>query len=215
MHLLIMGAPGSGKGTCAVELKSYYSIPHISTGEIFRKAIANKTKTGLIAQSYIDKGQLVPDEVTNEIVKERLMESDCKKGFLLDGFPRNLDQAYALSKILKELNIKLDAAINLQIEDKYIEQRIINRRMCENCGRGYNLISLKPKNEGICDVCGGKLYQRKDDTIETIDKRLVVYNTQTKPIIAYYKKLGILIDVDSNQEIEKVVSEIINKVKEK
>ena len=180
MHLLIMGAPGSGKGTCAVELKSYYSIPHISTGEIFRKAIANKTKTGLIAQSYIDKGQ-----------------------------------AYALSKILKELNIKLDAAINLQIEDKYIEQRIINRRMCENCGRGYNLISLKPKNEGICDVCGGKLYQRKDDTIETIDKRLVVYNTQTKPIIAYYKKLGILIDVDSNQEIEKVVSEIINKVKEK
>ena len=213
MHLLIMGAPGCGKGTCAVELKSFYGIPHISTGEIFRKAISEKTKTGLIAQRYIDQGFLVPDEVTNEIVKERLSEDDCQKGLLLDGFPRNLAQAKALTKILEDLDIKLDAAINLDVKDEIIEKRIVNRRICENCGRGYNLIYLKPKQEGICDVCGAKLYQRKDDTLETIDKRLVVYNTQTKPIITYYKELGILININANQEPHKVVEEIINKVK--
>ena len=188
MHLLIMGAPGSGKGTCAVELKNHYSIPHISTGDIFRKAISKKTPMGLLAQSYIDKGQLVPDEITNQIVKERLSEDDCKKGFLLDGFPRNLDQAKALSNI-------------------------VNRRICSKCGRGYNIKSLKPKIEGICDYCGGNLYQRKDDTKETIEERLVVYNNKTKPIITYYENLGILIPVNSNQEPSKVIDEIINKVK--
>ena len=192
MHLLIMGAPGSGKGTCAVELKNYYSIPHISTGDIFRKAISKKTPMGLLAQSYIDQGQLVPDEITNQIVKERLSEDDCQKGFLLDGFPRNLNQAKALSNILNELNIKLDAAIK--------------------CGRGYNIKSLKPKVEGICDYCGGDLYQRKDDTKETIEERLVVYNNKTKPIITYYESLGILVPVNSNQEPSKVIDEIINKV---
>lgn len=215
MHLIIMGAPGSGKGTCAQELKTYYHVPHISTGDIFRKAIAEQTKTGLLAKSYIDKGQLVPDDVTNEIVKERLKEEDCQKGFLLDGYPRNLYQAKTFSNILEELNIKLDAAINLEIEDEIIEQRIINRRMCKNCGRGYNLILLKPQKEGVCDICGGPLYQRADDTIETIDKRLVVYNTQTKPIIAYYEKLGILVNVNSNQELPKVINDIITKVKTK
>ncbi len=212
MHLLIMGAPGSGKGTCAVELKNHYSIPHISTGDIFRKAISDKTTTGLLAQSYIDKGQLVPDEITNQIVKERLSEKDCQKGFLLDGFPRNLEQAKALSNILNELNIKLDAAINLEIEDKIVEERIVNRRICSKCGRGYNIISLKPKIEGICDVCGGSLYQRKDDAKETIEERLHIYNNQTKPIITYYNELGILVSVNSNQTPQKVIEDIINQV---
>ncbi len=212
MHLLIMGAPGSGKGTCAVDLKSHYSIPHISTGDIFRKAISEKTPTGVLAQSFIDKGQLVPDEVTNQIVKERLSEDDCKNGFLLDGFPRTLDQAEALSNILDDLDIKLDAAINLEVEDGVIEERIVNRRLCSNCGKGYNLISLKPKTEGICDDCNAPLYQRKDDTSETIKERLAVYNKQTKPIIAYYEKLGLLVSVNSNQTISDVVKETITKL---
>ncbi len=215
MHLIIMGAPGSGKGTCAVAIKERYSIPHISTGDIFRKAISEKTKIGIIAQGYIDKGQLVPDSVTNQIIKERLMESDCQKGFLLDGFPRNLDQARALSEILDELNIKLDAAINLEIEDEVIVNRIVNRRICSNCGKGYNILSLKPKKDGICDDCGSPLYQRKDDTVETIGERLSVYNTQTKPIVEYYKNLGILVNVNSNQSIENVNNEIIHKLEEK
>jgi len=210
-----MGAPGSGKGTCAVAIKERYSIPHISTGDIFRKAISEKTKIGVIAQGYIDKGQLVPDSVTNQIIKERLMESDCQKGFLLDGFPRNLDQARALSEILDELNIKLDAAINLEIEDEVIVNRIVNRRICSNCGKGYNILSLKPKKDGICDDCGSPLYQRKDDTVETIGERLNVYNTQTKPIVEYYKNLGILVNINSNQSIENVNNEIIHKLEEK
>lgn len=215
MHLIIMGAPGSGKGTCAIAIKEYYGIPHISTGDIFRKAIANKTPIGVIAQGYIEEGQLVPDLVTNQIVKERLMEEDCQHGFLLDGFPRNLDQAKALSNMLNELNIKLDAAINLEIEDEVIVERIVNRRICSNCGKGYNLISMKPKKEGICDICGKDLYQRKDDTIETIGERLHVYNTQTKPIVAYYKSLGILVNINSNQSIDDVNKEIIHKLEEK
>lgn len=212
MHLLIMGAPGSGKGTCAVELKNYYGIPHISTGDIFRKAIAEKTPNGVIAKSYIDNGHLVPDDITIGIVKERLSEEDCQKGFLLDGFPRTMEQAEALSNILKELNLKLDAVINLDIEDSVIVERIVNRRICKQCGKGYNVVTLKPLKEGICDDCGGSLYQRADDTIETVTERLAVYKKQTQPISAYYDRLGILVSVNSNQAIEKVVSEIIEKV---
>ena len=212
MHLLIMGAPGSGKGTCAVELKKYYSIPHISTGDIFRKAISEKTQMGLLAKSYIDDGHLVPDDVTIEIVKERLAENDCKKGFLLDGFPRTMDQAVALTKILEDLNIKLDAVINLEIKDEVVVNRIVNRRLCKNCGRGYNIITLKPLVEGICDNCKTPLYQRDDDTEETVLERLAVYKKQTQPISAYYEKLGVLVSVNSDQEINNVVEEIIKKV---
>lgn len=213
MHLLIMGAPGSGKGTCAVELKSFYGIPHISTGEIFRKAISDKTPLGIIAQGLIDEGHFVPDDITNQIVKERLSEDDCKKGFLLDGYPRNLVQAEALSKMLKELNIELDAAIDLEIDDQVIVERIVNRRLCSKCGKGYNLISIPPKQAGICDDCGSPLYQRKDDNVETIKERIAVYNEQTLPIISYYKNLGILVSINGNQNINDVVDEIIKKVK--
>lgn len=215
MHLIIMGAPGSGKGTCAVGIKEHYGIPHISTGDIFRKAISEQTPIGVIAKGYIDKGQLVPDSVTDRIVKERLSEKDCQKGFLLDGYPRNLDQAKALSNILEELNIKLDAAINLEIKDEVVVERIVNRRICSNCGKGYNIITLKPKVGGICDDCGGALYQRKDDTVETIEERLNVYNMKTKPIVEYYKNLGLLVNVNSNQSIEKVDAEIIEKLEAK
>lgn len=213
MHLLIMGAPGSGKGTCAVELKDFYSIPHISTGEMFRKAIQEKTPIGVIAQQLIEDGHFVPDDITNQIVKERLSLDDCKKGFLLDGYPRNLQQAHALSEILNELNIKLDAAINLEIEDQVVFDRIVNRRLCSKCGKGYNLISIPPKKEGICDDCNSPLYQRKDDNYETIKERLAVYSEQTKPILAYYEKLGILVSVNGDQPIDKVVSDIKDKVK--
>lgn len=213
MHLLIMGAPGSGKGTCAVELKSFYGIPHISTGEIFRKAISDKTPLGIIAQGLIDEGHFVPDDITNQIVKERLSEDDCKKGFLLDGYPRNLVQAEALSKMLKELNIELDAAIDLEIDDQVIVERIVNRRLCSKCGKGYNLISIPPKQAGICDDCGSPLYQRKDDNVETIKERIAVYNEQTLPIISYYKNLGILVSINADQNINDVVSDIVKKVK--
>lgn len=213
MHLLIMGAPGSGKGTCAVELKSFYGIPHISTGEMFRKAIQDKTPLGVLAQQLIDKGHFVPDDITNQLVKERLSQDDCKKGFILDGYPRNLQQAEALSETLKELNLELDAAIDLEIEDQVVVDRIVNRRLCSNCGKGYNLIALPPKKEGICDDCKSPLYQRKDDDYETIKERLAVYSEQTKPIIAYYKELGILVSVNSNQPIDKVIDDIKNKVK--
>lgn len=215
MHLIIMGAPGSGKGTCAVGIKEHYGIPHISTGDIFRKAISEQTPIGVIAKGYIDKGQLVPDSVTDRIVKERLSEKDCQKGFLLDGYPRNLDQAKALSNILEELNIKLDAAINLEIKDEVVVERIVNRRICSNCGKGYNVITLKPKISGICDDCGGTLYQRKDDTVETIEERLNVYNMKTKPIVEYYKNLGLLININSNQSIENVDAEINEKLEAK
>lgn len=213
MHLLIMGAPGSGKGTCAVELKEFYSIPHISTGEMFRKAIQEKTPVGVIAKQLIEDGHFVPDDITNQIVKERLSLDDCKKGFLLDGYPRNLQQAHALSEILNELNIKLDAAINLEVEDQVVFDRIVNRRLCSKCGKGYNLISIPPKKEGICDDCNSPLYQRKDDNYETIKERLAVYSEQTKPILAYYEKLGILVSVNGDQPIDKVVSDIKDKVK--
>ena len=215
MHLLIMGAPGSGKGTYASRIKDYYGIPHISTGDMFREAMKNETPTGLLAKSYIDKGMLVPDEVTNQLVKERLSEKDCQKGFLLDGYPRNLEQAKVLNQILKELNINLTAAINLQIADEKIITRIVNRRMCSNCGKGYNLISLKPIQENICDDCGAPLYQRKDDNVETISNRLSVYNMQTKPLIAYYESMGIIMNVNSDDTIEKVVETIVKQLENK
>ena len=150
---------------------------------------------------------------TNKLVADRIAQDDCKVGFILDGYPRNLQQAHALSEILNELNIKLDAAINLEIEDQAVFDRIVNRRLCSNCGKGYNLISIPPKKEGICDDCNSPLYQRKDDNYETIKERLAVYSEQTKPILAYYEKLGILVSVNSDQPIAKVISDIKDKVK--
>ena len=209
MRCLIMGAPGAGKGTYADSIKKHFGIPHISTGEIFREAMASDSEIGKIAKLYIDKGNLVPDEVTNEIVKKRLKEEDCSEGFLFDGYPRTIAQAIAFDEMLKELNIKLDVVVNIDVEDDIIVSRIINRRTCPSCGRGYNLVSLKPKMEGVCDDCGTPLYQRKDDNEETIKSRLEVYNRQTKPLIEYYEKQNLLLQIDGAGEISEVAKKII------
>lgn len=209
MRCLIMGAPGAGKGTYADSIKKHFGIPHISTGEIFREAIASDSELGKLAKLYIDKGNLVPDEVTNEIVKKRLEEEDCLNGFLFDGYPRTIAQAKAFDEMLKELNIKLDIVVNIDVKDDIIISRIINRRTCPSCGRGYNLVSLKPKKEGVCDDCGTPLYQRKDDNEETIKSRLEVYNKQTKPLIEYYEKQNLLLQIDGAGEISEVAKKII------
>ena len=209
MHLILMGAPGSGKGSYAAVLKEHYRVPHISTGNIFRDAIEKKTPMGLIAKTYIDKGNLVPDDITNEIVKERLKQKDCENGFLLDGYPRTIAQAESLTKILDELGITLDAAVNLEVDDDLIVRRIVNRRSCPKCGKGYNLITYPPKKEGICDVCNTPLFTRKDDNEETVTSRLDVYNKQTRPLVDYYDKLGKLVSIDSNGTIEDTVKDII------
>lgn len=215
MHLIIMGAPGSGKGTYAKMLKDIFAVPHISTGEMFRKAIKDGTELGKLAQSLIDKGNFVPDEITNELVKQRLSESDCKNGFLLDGYPRNIAQAKAFTEILKELNINLDAVINLNVTDEEIIKRIVNRRLCSKCGAGYNTITMPPKKEGFCDLCNSPLYTRADDNEETVKVRLAVYNEQTKPLVQYYDALNKLLNINSNQSIEDAVKDIVKAVEDK
>ncbi|MBQ8292692.1 MAG: adenylate kinase [Bacilli bacterium] len=209
MRCLIMGAPGAGKGTYADGIKKHFGIPHISTGEIFREAIASGSEIGLLAKKLIDKGNLVPDDITNAIVKERIKKADCKDGFLFDGYPRTMAQAIAFDEMLRELNIKLDVVINIDVSDDIIISRIINRRTCPSCGRGYNIVSLKPKKEGVCDDCGTTLYQRKDDNEETIKSRLEVYNNQTKPLIDYYDKQNLLLQVDGAGSISEITKNII------
>ena len=209
MRLLIMGAPGAGKGTQAVFIKNAYNIPHISTGDMFRNAIKNATPLGVMAKSYIDKGLLVPDSVTIGLVKERLSEADCIGGFILDGFPRNLFQAEELDKILAELGVKLDACLNIDVDQKVLTDRIVGRRVCPKCGASFHIENLKPKVEGICDYCGAELIQRKDDTLETVTPRLEVYNTSTAPLLDYYKKKGILKCVDGEGEVEQIFANIL------
>ena len=208
MRLLIMGAPGAGKGTQAVFIKNAYNIPHISTGDMFRSAIKNATPLGVMDKSYIDKGLLVPDSVTIGLVKERLSEADCKGGFILDGFPRNLYQAEELDKILSSLGVKLDACLNIDVDQSVLTKRIIGRRVCPKCGASFHVENLKPKVEGICDYCGAQLIQRKDDTLETVTPRLEVYNTSTAPLLDYYKKQGILKCVDGEGEVEQIFANI-------
>ena len=215
MHLIIMGAPGSGKGTYAKELKNIFAVPHISTGEMFRKAIKDGTELGKLAQSLIDKGNFVPDEITNELVKQRISEDDCKKGFLLDGYPRNLNQAKAFTEILKELKIDLDAVINLNVSDDEIITRIVNRRLCSKCGAGYNVVTMPPKVDGICDLCNSPLYTRADDNEETVKTRLAVYNDQTKPLVEYYEALNKILQINSNQEIDLAINDIVKAVEDK
>lgn len=214
MRLLIMGAPGAGKGTYAEGISKHYGIPHISTGDIFRQAMQEETPMGILAKSFIDKGNLVPDDVTNEIVKERLSKVDCLDGFLLDGYPRTLKQAEEFEKILKELDLKLDAVINLVVDESLIVSRIVNRRICPTCGKGYNLITLKPIKEGYCDVCGSELYQRKDDNEETIKSRLSVYNEQTKPLINFYEERKVLLNLNGEGNAKEVTECIISALEE-
>lgn len=208
MRLLIMGRPGAGKGTQAANIKEYYGIPHISTGDMFRAAIKEGTELGKLAKSYMDKGALVPDEVTIGIVKERLLKDDCKKGFLLDGFPRNVLQAEALNSFMKEQGISLDAVLDVNVDASILIRRIVGRRICKTCGATYHIDFNKPKKEGICDNCGTPLIQRADDTIETAGSRLEVYDKQTAPLLAYYEKQNLLKTVNGDQELNKVFEDI-------
>ena len=204
MRLILVGPPGAGKGTQAVHLAAHYSIPHISTGDIFRANIKNATELGIRAQAFMDKGELVPDSVTNEMVRDRLGHDDAKNGFLLDGFPRNTAQADELNKILIEKNMPLDAVLELKIENAEIIRRLSGRRTCRNCSASFHIDFEKPKAGGICDVCQGELYQREDDKEEVVARRLQVYTEQTAPIIDYYSKAGLLNSISALGDVSQI-----------
>lgn len=208
MNVILMGPPGAGKGTHAAKIVEKYHIPHISTGDIFRENLKNGTELCNKAKEYMDKGQLVPDEIVVEIVKDRLEKPDCEKGFLLDGFPRTVKQADALEDFLKNAGKKIDAVINMVADRETLINRVIYRRVCPECGAVYHLINIPPKEEGKCDVCGANLVQRKDDTRETIEKRLDVYQEQTRPLIDYYSKKGLLHEVDGSKPIDEAFGDI-------
>ena len=214
MNIILFGAPGAGKGTQAVELVNKYKLTHISTGEMFREAIKNQTAMGQLANSYISKGNLVPDEVTVGLVKERLAQEDCKNGFILDGFPRTLPQAECLDEICKELNIKIDYVIDIEVSAKDVIERLSARRVCRSCGASFHLIFNKPSVDGVCDLCGGELYTRKDDNKESVAVRINTYQAQTTPLINFYKEKGILLEINGQQDISDVTKEIVNKLGE-
>ena len=205
MKLILLGAPGAGKGTQAEILCRELSIPTISTGNILRAAIKNGTPTGLKAKSYMDAGQLVPDDVIIGIVTERLAEDDCKNGYILDGVPRTIAQAEALEKA----GIRFDAAISIEISDETITERMSGRRVCENCGASYHIVNIPPKKEGVCDVCGGALKQRKDDDPETVRDRLAVYHKETEPLKGFYEARGVLKTVEDQPTVEGTTREIL------
>ncbi|MEK5266411.1 MULTISPECIES: adenylate kinase [unclassified Heyndrickxia] len=208
MNLVLMGLPGAGKGTQAEKIIDKYAIPHISTGDMFRAAIKEETELGLKAKSFMDKGELVPDEVTIGIVRERLSKDDCKNGFLLDGFPRTVAQAEALENILSSLGKRLDYVINIEVDRKILTERLTGRRICENCGATYHLVFNPPKTEGVCDKCGGPLYQRPDDNAETVGNRLDVNMKQTRPLLDFYEEKGYLRNVNGQQDIHQVFADI-------
>lgn len=213
LKIVLLGPPGAGKGTQAKLISEKYSIPHISTGDIFRKNISEKTKLGVEAKRYMDNGQLVPDQVTIDIVKDRLSKDDCKEGFLLDGFPRTVKQAEALDEFLNENHNKIDAALLIDVEEKFILERMTGRRVCPSCGASYHIRFNPPKVEGKCDACGSDLIQRKDDTEATVKERLDVYNQQTQPLVDYYKNQNTLLKVEGTKEINQVFDEICDALK--
>ena len=209
MKIIMLGAPGAGKGTQAKQIAAKYQIPHISTGDIFRANIKEGTELGKKAKEYMDQGLLVPDELTCDLVMDRIQQDDCKNGFVLDGFPRTIPQAEALTAALDQINEKMDYAIDVDVPDENIVNRMSGRRACLNCGATYHIEHVPPKKEGICDNCGSELILRDDDKPETVKNRLSVYHKQTQPLIDYYKKANILKSVDGTQPMEKVFSDIV------
>lgn len=206
MNLILLGAPGAGKGTQAKMIVEKYKIEHISTGDMLREAVAKGTELGKKAKEYMEKGLLVPDEIVIGIVREKI--KGCRRGFILDGFPRTLKQAEELDKILREMNMKIDAVINVVVPEEEVVRRIAYRRSCKRCGAIYNLIYNPPKNDLVCDKCGGELYQRDDDKEEVVRERYKVYKERTEPLIEYYKKKDVLFDVDGTKSIEEIFAEI-------
>ena len=208
MNLILMGLPGAGKGTQAEKIVEKYAIPHISTGDMFRCAIKEGTALGNEAKTYMDKGELVPDEVTIGIVKERLSKPDCEKGFLLDGFPRTVAQAEALERLLNELNTKLDYVLHVKVPTEKLIERLTGRRICPTCGATYHVEFNPPKQEGICDHDGTELIQREDDQPETVKNRLDVNIEQTQPLLDFYEDKGYLVAIDGDQDIDEVFNQI-------
>lgn len=210
MNIMLFGAPGAGKGTQAKFLIEKYEIPQISTGDILRAAIAEGTKMGLEAKKYMDEGKLVPDSTIIGIIKDRLAKEDCQKGFILDGFPRTLPQAEALEVLMDELKISLDKVISLNVPDELIVGRITGRRVCKECGASFHVEFNPSKEEGKCDFCGGELMIRKDDTAETVEKRLGEYHAQTAPLFDFYKEKGVLAELDGTKEVSEVTEDILS-----
>lgn len=210
MKIIMLGAPGAGKGTQAEMICEKYNIPHVSTGDIFRANIKNGTALGMEAKQYMDKGLLVPDELTVKILLDRVAQDDCKNGYVLDGFPRTIPQAEVLDKALTDLNDKVDFAINVDVPDENIINRMSGRRACVSCGATYHIEYAAPKKEGICDKCGAELILRNDDKPETVKNRLNVYHEQTQPLIEYYGKKGILKEVDGTKAMNDVFAAIVN-----
>jgi len=202
MKLIILGAPGSGKGTSATVLREKYSLAHISTGDIFRANIKNGTPLGVEAKSYIDRGALVPDSLTVSMVEDRLSQDDCKKGYILDGFPRTIAQAEALDEMLAKNGDKIDAVLSIVVDDEIIKDRVAGRRVCEKCGASFNVKFKPTKTEGVCDLCGGKVVQRADDNEETVAARLETYYKNTKPLIDFYEKKGLIVEGDNGKDAE-------------
>lgn len=210
MKIIMLGAPGAGKGTQAKKIAEKYGIPHISTGDIFRANIKNGTELGKKAKTYMDQGLLVPDELTVDLVIDRVAKEDCKNGYILDGFPRTIPQAESLDAALEKLGEKIDYAVNVEVPDENIINRMGGRRACVGCGATYHIVYNPTKVEGVCDACGEKLILRDDDKPETVQKRLTVYHDQTQPLIDYYSKSGVLKEVDGTVDMEDVFAAIVD-----
>lgn len=208
MNLILLGPPGAGKGTQAAKIIEKYNIPHISTGDIFRENIKNGTELGKKAQEYMNKGQLVPDELVVEIATDRLTKDDCKNGFLLDGFPRTVFQAEELDKFLEAKGSAVDHVLDIEVDREELMKRLTGRRVCSKCGASFHVVSIPPKKEGICDVCGAELIQRKDDNEETAANRIEVYNKETRPLVDYYEKAGNISHIDGAAGLENVFNTI-------
>ncbi|MEW2133437.1 adenylate kinase [Streptomyces sp. NPDC005435] len=214
MRIVLVGPPGAGKGTQAVRLAETLSVPHISTGDLFRANISRQTELGKLAKSFMDAGNLVPDEVTIAMAKDRMEQPDAEGGFLLDGFPRNVSQAEALDELLRGEGIKLDAVLDLEVPEDEVVKRIAGRRICRNdSSHVFHVTYSKPKQEGVCDVCGGELYQRDDDSEDTVRKRLEVYHTQTEPIIDYYRSQGLVVTISSLGPVDEITERALAALK--
>ena len=211
MNIILLGPPGSGKGTQAKLIEERYGIPQISTGDMLRKAVGDKTELGIRAKHYMDSGALVPDELVIMITEERLKAEDCRDGFILDGFPRTVPQAEALDEVLNKMNEKIDNALNIEVKEDDIIRRMSGRRICRNCGASYHIIFNPPNEENICDLCGKELYQRDDDREETVRNRLKVYKDQTEPLTNYYREMGVLSSIDGGRKIEEI-SQLIEEI---